>query len=73
MKEIIKRILLDTPKFFKRLRWFGLSVTASGVAITQVSGAPELIAHIGEDMIWVGAVIAAVSTLTVSNPEDINK
>lgn len=73
MKEIIRRILADTPTFFKRLRWFGLSVVATGVALTQVSGAPAIIEHIGDHLTWVGGVIVAISTLAVSNPEDLKK
>lgn len=74
MKEILNRLFFsDTPKFFKRLRALGLSISAVGTSLIAIPGIPEKVAAIGGTLIWVGAIVAAVSQLTVDNPEDLKK
>jgi len=71
MKEIFHRLQAETPKFFKRLRAFGLSLTASAAAVIAIPGVPEKITHLAGEVIWIGAVIAAVSQLAAQNPEEL--
>jgi hypothetical protein len=74
MKEILNRLFFsDTPKFFKRLRALGLSLSAVGTTIVMIDGVPAKVSAIAAQLIWIGAVIAAVSQLTVDNPEDLKK
>lgn len=71
MKEILDRLTAETPKFFKRLRAFGLSLSAAGGAIVAIPGVPENVKHIAGHFIWIGAVVAAVSQLAAQNPEEL--
>jgi hypothetical protein len=73
MKEFFKRIQHDTPLFFKRLRNVGLSLSATGTAVATIHGIPEVLKNHASTAIWVGMVIAAVSQLTVSDPEQLKK
>lgn len=71
MKHTLKRLLADTPSFFKRVRNVGLSLSATGTAVVAIPGIPEVLkAHSGT-AIWVGAVMAAVSQLTVNDPQKL--
>jgi len=71
MKEILKRIFTDTPKFFKRLRFFGLSLSAVSTTLLNIDGIPEKLIQIASEGVWIGLTIAAVSQLTAKNPEEL--
>ena len=73
MKEIWKRFWAETPKFFVRLRAFGLSLSAVGTSIVAISGVPEAVKTYGGHAIWVGLVLAAVSQLTVTDTKVLQK
>lgn len=68
MKHFFERLKSDTPLFFKRLRAFGISLTATAAAIVVIPNIPPVLTHYATTAIWVGAVIAAVSQLTVKDP-----
>jgi hypothetical protein len=73
MKEIIKRFALETPLFFKRMMAAGASIAAAGIALVAIPNLPHAIVSVGQFMITAGAVIAAISKLTVKNPDDLKK
>lgn len=73
MKEFFKRLLSETPVFFKKLRAFGLTLSATGTAIIAIPGIPDLLKNHSSTAIWVGAAIAAVSQLACSDPSQLNK
>ena len=71
MKEIISRFFAESPKFFKRLKAIGASVSGTGIALAAISGIPPTLAEIGAKMIWIGATMVAVSQLTCQDPTDV--
>lgn len=73
MKEFFKRLTLETPVFFKRLRAIGLSLSAVGTSLVAIPNIPANLSSIAATAIWVGAAIAAVAQLTAQNPEEIKK
>lgn len=68
MKEFWKRLWAETPSFFKRMRIFGVSLSATGTALVAIPGIPPKLSSIAATCIWVGMAIAAVSQLAVSDP-----
>jgi len=73
MKELLKRVFLETPNFFKKLRNLGLSLAAVSAAVINVPKIPEWLLNLANEGVWIGAVIAIVSQLTVKNPEDLKQ
>lgn len=71
MKEIWKRICANTPSFFKRVAMLGVGIAGTGGAIIVIPNIPPKLEAIATNMIWIGATMASVSKLTVSNSEDI--
>lgn len=76
MKEIIKRLSLPSPSFFKKLRNFGAGLAGFGSALLalNVEGSKllDIIRPFAPEFITAGAVIVLVSQLTVK-PEIPNK
>jgi hypothetical protein len=71
MKEIIKRLKSETPLFFKRVRYFGLSLSAAGTSIVIIDGIPDEVKVYAGKAIWIGAVIAIVAQMASANPEEL--
>jgi hypothetical protein len=71
MKHFFERLQAETPSFFKRLRNLGISITATGTSIVVIPGIPEVLKSHASTAIWVGAVIAAVSQLTVKDTNQL--
>lgn len=71
MKQIFKRLIAETPTYFKRVRLFGLSLSAAGASITAISGIPEKVNGYAGQAIWIGAVIAIVAQMACAKPEDL--
>ena len=70
--NIIKRIKLPTPKFFKVLRNIGLVLAAVGGTILAAPVAlPVLVTTIGGYVAVAGGVLSAVSQLTTTNDDAI--
>ncbi len=76
MNEIIKRIMADTPTFFKRLIAIGLTIGVIGGALIEphvASQLPDFLQKISGYMVTVGLVTAAVAKLTVKDTEVLKK
>ncbi len=71
MKTIFKRFMAETPAFFKKVQVFGGSLASAGVTISAIPGIPENIKHMATQAIWAGLLIAGLSQLTCSKPEDL--
>lgn len=67
MSIFFKRLAAETPKFFKRVRAVGLSLSATGTAIVVIPNVPQTVISYAATSIWVGAVMAAVAQLTVED------
>lgn len=71
MKEVLEqiwiRLISKTPKFFKWVQGIGVSLSALGVTLSAIEGIPVRFIEVSSDLIWIGAVIAAVSQFVVSN------
>ncbi|MFA9389677.1 MAG: hypothetical protein ACERKD_07710 [Prolixibacteraceae bacterium] len=69
--NIIDRAKSPTPKFFRTLRNIGLSLAAAGAAILAAPVAlPAFIVAVGGYLTVGGAVLCAVSQVTVENEAD---
>lgn len=71
MKTFFKRLWADTPTFFKKLRAFGLSLSATGTTLVAIPNIPDKLKTYAATAIWVGLAIAAISQLTVKDPSQI--
>lgn len=68
--NIIQRAKAPTPSFFKKLQLFGLVLTAaSGVIIGGGQTSPRQLIEISKHMATAGAVLIAVSQVTVDNKQ----
>jgi ABC-type xylose transport system permease subunit len=66
--NIIERVKAPTPKFFRILRNIGLAIAAAGAAILAAPiGLPAAIVTLGGYLTVGGAVLSAVSQVTVSD------
>jgi len=76
MKQIIKRLSLPIPVFFARVRAVGVAIGGTGAAIMAMnyegSKLFDFIKPFGVELVVAGAVMVAVSQLTVK-PEVPNK
>jgi hypothetical protein len=71
--ELWVRLQSDTPSFFNKLKVFGGSLSAFGIAMNTIPNVPLKITSVTGDLIWVGAAIVAVCALVVKNPDDLKK
>lgn len=71
MKEIIKRLKSETPKFFRKLRNIGLSLSALGYGLPNIPNFPDEYSHLSGQFIWVGLTIALVAQSAVQKPEEL--
>lgn len=71
-KNIWKRLIAPSPTFFKRVRTFGLSITAAGIALiafksqypTEMAFLPK---SFGGYLLTVGVVAAFIASLPVTD------
>lgn len=70
LKEIISRFKAPTPKFFKKVQVFGLSIAGAGTALQTVTFAPPALLSIGVHAIVAGSVIVIVAKLAIENVGD---
>lgn len=72
MKEILKRLTSESPKFFKRIQALGITFGAIGGAIMAIPASvvalPAIVVTMGGYFVAVGIVAAAVAKTTVSDP-----
>jgi len=70
--NIIERAKAPTPKFFRILRNIGLALAAAGAVILAAPiGLPAAIVTVGGYLTLGGAVLSAVSQVTVSDETNI--
>lgn len=68
MKQILQRIMSDTPAFFKKLQIFGATLIGVKAALLPITGLPPMVGLIATKIAIVGAVIVAVSQLAATTP-----
>lgn len=73
MKHLYERIVSPTPKFFKKLRRFGLSLSALSGALIAIPNVPALIVAIAGYTAVAGGVIVAVAQCAVENTSDLTE
>lgn len=74
MKTIWKRLKAKTPKFFKRVRAIGLSITGSAIGgLFYKDQIHPLVAEYLSHALTVGVVLTFFASLPVDNPEDIKQ
>jgi len=71
LTELWNRLTANSPKFFKKLQYFGLYLSAVGGGLIAIPGVPEKIATVGGYLLTAGAVISVVAKLPVTNPDDV--
>lgn len=69
LTELMNRLTANSPKFFKKLQYFGLYLTGLGGGLVAIPGIPEKIATIGGYLLTAGAVISVVAKLPVKDPD----
>ncbi len=69
--ELMNRLTANSPKFFKKLQYFGLYLSAVGGGLIAIPGIPEKIVTIGGYLLTAGAVLSVVAKLPVTNPEEV--
>ncbi len=60
----------DTPKFFKKVRAFGLSLVALSGSLAVIPGLPPFFAEIEKGLATTGAVMAAVAQMACTDAPD---
>lgn len=68
--------MADTPTFFKRLVYIGLTLGAIGAALMEphvAAAVPDWIDKLAGYFVTAGVVAAAVGKLTVKDPEVLKK
>ncbi|RYD94893.1 MAG: hypothetical protein EOP50_08865 [Sphingobacteriales bacterium] len=64
---IIERAVAPTPKFFRILRLIGMALTAIAATVIGAKTTPQEIVDIAAHVATAGAVLTAVSQLTVDD------
>ena len=74
VKETLRRLVLETPSYFRKLIYFGVSLSAIGLGIQQLPETmqvPQLIKDIADHLVWIGAVSALIAKSAVKDPNQI--
>ncbi len=72
--QLIARTTATTPRFFKKLRIVGLTLTAIGAAlVTAPVVLPAAVVTIGGYLTVAGSVLGAVSQLTVNDESKLKR
>ncbi len=70
MKQIIERLTAPTPNFFKKLRNFGLALTAiSAVVVGSPVALPVIVVKVAGYLAVAGGIVGAVSQTAVQGGE----
>ncbi|MBI2722491.1 MAG: hypothetical protein HYX39_09975 [Bacteroidetes bacterium] len=68
VKTLVERCKADTPPFFKKLRFVGLTLAAAGgVLVAAPIALPAAIVTVGGYLIVAGSVATAVSQVAVTD------
>jgi len=73
MKNLYERLVSPTPKFFKKLRRFGLSLAGLSSALIAIPNVPAAIVAMAGYTAVAGGVIVAVATCAVENTSDLTE
>lgn len=73
MKHLYERLVSPTPKFFKKVRRFGLRLTALSGALLAIPNVPAAIVVIAGYTAIAGGVIVAIAQCTVENTSDLTE
>lgn len=75
LKILWKRLCLETPSFFKRVKLIGASLGATSLLITTTYGdqVPVYLNRILEFGVVAGAVSILIAQFAVENPKDLHK
>jgi len=70
VKETFRRLVLDTPSYFKKMIYFGITLGAIGAGFVAI---PELESFhgIGEKLIVIGLACSVVAKSAVKDPNQI--
>lgn len=70
IKETFRRLTLETPSYFRKLIYFGITLGAIGTGFVAI---PELASlhGIGEKLIVIGLACSVVAKSAVSDPNKI--
>lgn len=69
--QFLQRLTTETPKFFKKIIAFGISLGAIGLALiaaNAVTPLPKIIVDVAGYMVVAGTVATAVAKATTTNP-----
>lgn len=69
MKTLIRRLLSETPKFWKRFIWFGGVLTAVSATLLATPDLPEIVHTIAGCAGTAGLVIAAMAKATTTDQQ----
>lgn len=68
--ETFRRLVLETPSYFKKLIYFGITLGAIGTGLIAV---PELAQfhEVGEKLLIIGLICGVIAKTAVSDPNKI--
>jgi hypothetical protein len=69
-KETLRRLVLETPSYFKKLIYFGITLGAIGAGLMAIPELSQFYA-IGEKLLIIGLVCGVVSNTAVQNRNHI--
>jgi len=70
IKETLRRLVLETPSYFKKLIYFGVALGAIGTGLIAIPELAEFHA-IGEKLFIIGLVCGVIAKTAVSDPNKI--
>lgn len=77
MKEIIKRWTAESPAFFKKIIFLGITLGAIGTAImttpVETFDFPEWLDKIAGHLVGIGAIAAIIAKFTVADTSVLKK
>lgn len=73
MKHLYERLVSPTPKFFKKLRRLGLSLTALSTGLITIPNVPATIVAFAGHAAIAGAVMVVVAQFAVENTSDLTE
>ena len=69
-KETFRRLVLETPSYFKKLIYFGITLGASGAGLMAIPELSQFYA-IGEKLLIIGLVCGVIAKTAVKDPNQI--
>ncbi len=69
-KETLRRLVLETPSYFKKLIYFGITLGAIGAGLMAIPELSQFYA-IGEKLLIIGLVCGVIAKTAVQNQNHI--